>query len=120
MLLSLREPEGWYRSASDTISLTPDNAPPEIAPGMDAGRKLLPDRSQRDRFEDPTAMMGAFVGHTDTVCAEVSADRLFEWTPGDGWEPICESGRASQYAGSMRDTSCRVTRSPCGSESASV
>ena len=41
MLLSVRDPEEWYRSASNTIFLTFDNMPPEIAPWMDAVRKLL-------------------------------------------------------------------------------
>ncbi len=89
VLLSVRDPEDWYRSATNTIFLTFDNMPPEIAPWMDAMRKLLRDRFS-DRFDDPTAMMDAFVHHNDTVRAEIPADRLLEWTLGEGWEPICE------------------------------
>jgi Sulfotransferase domain len=89
VLLSVRDPEGWYRSASNTIFLAFDHTPPEIAPWMEAVRKLLHDRFS-DRFDDPTAMMDAFVRHNDNVRAKVPADRLLEWTPGDGWEPICE------------------------------
>ena len=43
-----------------------------------------------DRFDDQTAMIDAFVRHNDAVRAEVPAERLLEWAPGDGWEPICE------------------------------
>lgn len=89
VLLSVRDPEGWYRSASNTIFLAFDHTPPELAPWMEAVRKLLHDRFS-DRFDDPTAMMDAFVRHNDNVRAKVPADRLLEWTPGDGWEPICE------------------------------
>jgi sulfotransferase family protein len=89
VLLSVRDPESWYRSASNTIFLTFDNTPPEIAPWMDTVRKLLHDRFS-DRFDDPTSMMDAFTRHNDNVRARVPADRLLEWTPGDGWEPICE------------------------------
>jgi hypothetical protein len=89
VLLSVRDPEGWYRSASNTIFLTFDNAPPEAAPWMHAVRKLMRDRFS-DRFDDPTAMMDAFVRHNDAVRAEVPANRLLEWAPGDGWGPICE------------------------------
>jgi hypothetical protein len=89
VLLSVRDPEGWYRSASNTIFLTFDNMPAELAPWMDTVRKLLHDRFS-DRFDDPTAMMDAFERHNDAVRAGVPADRLLEWTPGDGWEPICE------------------------------
>ena len=89
VLLSVRDPESWYRSASNTIFLTFDNMPPEVGPWMDEVRKLLHDRFS-DRFDDPTAMMDAFVRHNDAVHAEVPAGRLLEWIPGDGWEPICE------------------------------
>ena len=89
VLLSLRDPDSWYRSASNTIFLAFDNLPPEIAPWFDAVRKLLHERFS-DQFEDPTAMMDAFVRHNERVRAEVPADRLLEWTAGDGWEPICE------------------------------
>ena len=89
MLLSVRDPEAWYRSASNTIFLTFDNMPPEVAPWMDAVRRLLRERFS-DRFEDPTAMMDAFVRHNDAVRTEVPASRLLEWNLGDGWDPICE------------------------------
>lgn len=89
VLLSVRDPEAWYRSASNTIFLTFDNIPPEVAPWMEALRGLLRDRFS-DRFDDPTAMMDAFVRHNEAVRAEVPAGRLLEWTPGDGWDPICE------------------------------
>lgn len=89
VLLSVRDPDDWYRSASNTIFLTFDNMPPEIAPWMDTVRKLLRNRFS-DRFDDPTAMMDAFTRHNDTVRAQVPANRLLEWTPGDGWESICE------------------------------
>ena len=89
VLLSVRDPEGWYRSASNTIFQTFDHMPPEVAPWLTSVRKLLHDRFS-DRFDDPTAMMDAFVRHNDAVRAGVPAARLLEWTPGDGWAPICE------------------------------
>ncbi len=89
VLLSVRDPEAWYRSASNTIFLTFDNMPPELAPWMDAVRELLHDRFS-DRFDDPTTMMDAFVRHNDAVRTEVSASRLLEWNLGDGWDPICD------------------------------
>ncbi len=89
VLLSVRDPESWYRSASNTIFLSFDRVPPEVKPWMDEVRKLLHDRFS-DRFDDPTAMMDAFERHNDAVRAGVPGERLLEWTPGDGWEPICE------------------------------
>lgn len=89
VLLSVRDPEGWYKSASNTIFLAFDRMPPEAKPWMDAVRRLMRDRFS-DRLEDPTAMMDAFVRHNDAVRKAIPASRLLEWRPGDGWEPICE------------------------------
>jgi len=89
VLLSVRDPEAWYRSASNTIFLAFDRMPPDAAPWMQSLRKLLRDRFC-DELDDPTAMMDAFVRHNDAVRAEVPASRLLEWRAGDGWDPICD------------------------------
>jgi sulfotransferase family protein len=89
VLLSVRDPEDWYRSASNTILLSFDRVPPDLAPWMLAMRELLRDRFS-DQFDDPTAMMEAYVRHNDAVRAAVPGSRLLEWNLGDGWEPICE------------------------------
>jgi hypothetical protein len=89
VLLSVRDPEVWYRSAANTIFLAFDQVPPELAPWMEAVRRLLRDRFS-DKFDDPTAMMDAFARHNDAVRAAVPAGRLLEWSPEDGWGPICE------------------------------
>jgi hypothetical protein len=89
VLLSVRDPEDWYRSASNTIFLAFDRVPPELGPWMLAVRQLLRDRFS-DRFDDPTAMMDAYARHNDAVRAGVPASRLLEWNLGDGWGPICE------------------------------
>lgn len=56
---------------------------------MQAILRLLQQRFD-DRLDDPAAMMDAFERHNAAVRAGVPADRLLEWNPGDGWEPICE------------------------------
>jgi len=89
VLLSVRSPESWYASASNTIFGVFDAAPPEMRPWFETVRKLLRDRFS-DKLDDPTAMMDAFVRHNDEVRTTIPAERLLEWTPSDGWEPICE------------------------------
>jgi|HubBroStandDraft_4_1064222.scaffolds.fasta_scaffold221103_2 hypothetical protein len=88
VLLSVRDPEAWYKSASNTIFLAFDHVPPELAPWMAAVRQLFRDRFS-DRLEDPAAMMDAYERHNDAVRAGVPASHLLEWTPSDGWDPIC-------------------------------
>ena len=89
VLLSVRDPESWYRSATNTIlhGFTHELEVPNE--WMESLRKLFHDRFSDD-FENPTAMMDAFERHNDAVRAAIPASRLLEWTPGDGWDPICE------------------------------
>lgn len=88
VLLSTRDAEGWYKSASNTIFLSFDRVPPELHPWMEAVRKGLHDRFSDD-FENKDAMIAAYERHNAEVRAEVPADRLIDWTPSDGWGPIC-------------------------------
>jgi hypothetical protein len=88
VLLSVRDPESWYMSASNTIFGVFDHAPPEMQPWFESMRRLLGQRFS-DQLDDPTAMMTAFERHNDAVRRAIPAERLLEWTPGDGWEPIC-------------------------------
>jgi hypothetical protein len=89
VLLSVRDPEDWYKSASNTIFLGFDQVPREFAPWMNAVRTLLRDRFS-DHFDDPTAMIAAYERHNEAVRSEVPPSQLLEWRPSDGWEPICE------------------------------
>src|SRR5438477_9515895 len=59
VLLSVRDPDDWYRSASNTIFQTFDNVPEEARPWMETVRKLLQDRFS-DQFDDKNAMIAAF------------------------------------------------------------
>ena len=88
VLLSVRDPESWYRSASNTIFQAFDKVPPELQPWMDSLRVLLHDRFS-DHFDDATAMMDAYERHNSSVRQAIPSTRLLEWTPEDGWDPIC-------------------------------
>jgi hypothetical protein len=89
VLLSVRDPESWYRSASNTIFLAFDHMPPELSPWLNSVREMMHDRFC-DEVDNPQAMMDAFERHNADVRREIPSARLLEWTPGDGWEPICE------------------------------
>ncbi|HLB20767.1 MAG TPA: sulfotransferase [Solirubrobacteraceae bacterium] len=89
VLLSTRDAEAWYRSASNTIFNVFDRPPPGREQWFEAVRKMFRQRFSDD-LHNPTAMMDAFERHNARVRAGVPAGRLLEWTPSDGWEPICE------------------------------
>ncbi len=89
VLLSVRDPQSWYQSASSTIFRVLANPPAEMAPWVDTMRRLLRERFS-DRLEDEGAMIDAFERHNDAVRAAIAPERLLEWSAAEGWEPICE------------------------------
>jgi hypothetical protein len=44
-----------------------------------------------ERWDDPDVAMAAYERHNAEVRAGVPPERLVEWRPGDGWEPLCEA-----------------------------
>jgi len=89
VILSVRDAESWYRSASNTVFQVYDNAPAVWSDWFDAMHRLLEERFSCD-FGDPDAMMAAFERHNEAVRRAIPPARLLEWTPSDGWDPICD------------------------------
>ena len=91
MLLSTRDANAWWESASKTIFEAMLREP---APGS-------PRNAQREMFlnimhsrftlnwDDADAAKAAYLRHNAQVRETVPADRLVEWRPGDDWEPLC-------------------------------
>ena len=94
ILLSTRDADGWYTSASNTIFLSMDSAPPEMQPWMQTVKRMLHDRFSDD-FENKDEMIAAYEAHNAAVRSEVPAERLIDWTPSDGWDPICAALKVS-------------------------
>jgi hypothetical protein len=88
VILSVRDPEVWYTSASNTIFLALDRAESQIGAWLASVRRLLGERFCID-FGDRDAMISAFERHNDDVRRRVPPAQLLEWAPQDGWEPIC-------------------------------
>ncbi|HEY2869388.1 MAG TPA: sulfotransferase [Gaiellales bacterium] len=90
VLLSQRTgAEEWWRSVETTIAValtrTPDD--PEIARIREMGRTLA--RRFCPEWPDPAAVQAAYDRHNADVRATIAPDRLVEWRPADGWEPLC-------------------------------
>jgi len=85
VLLSVREGESWYGSASETIFLDQDDDPPGFMPMWHAIRE--------SRFPvettDKAATIAAMEAHNAAVIADIPPERLLIWPTGAGWEPIC-------------------------------
>ena len=90
VLLSVRESaDAWWRSADRTIFEISRRGPDAGFPGFFEmvtdifGRRFTPKWSE----EEPAK--AAYEAHNQAVRDGVPAERLVEWQPGDGWEPLC-------------------------------
>jgi hypothetical protein len=107
VVLSVRDGRAWARSMHDTIwsvqhddaSLTHHLAMAQgfIDPGMRAYTELMADMIGRAELFGPTperydedALVTGMERHNEAVRAQVPAGQLLEWSPADGWEPLCE------------------------------
>jgi len=90
ILLSTRSsPEAWWTSANETIfEITRREAPPEMAEWAAMWSAIARSRFSGD-LDDSAAAIAAYERHNAEVRANAPSDRLVEWQPGDGWEPIC-------------------------------
>ena len=107
MLLSSREsPERWYQSMDRTVlegarriaASDPDEgalrgpwhdvATPEQARAASELWRAMFTGAFADSV-DPYDVIAAYERHLTEVRAAVPAHRLLEWTPGDGWQPLC-------------------------------
>ena len=92
VLLSVRDDAAtWWRSAERTIFEAMHRPrPPESVEWGDMVVDLFRTRFTGD-FLDGKAAMAAYERHNAEVRAGVAPERLVEWRPGDGWDPLCEA-----------------------------
>jgi hypothetical protein len=76
VLLSTREPDAWYRSASNTIFQPIAGAPPGLEQWFGTTIHKMFEERFSDDLENPTKMMEAFERHNAEVRAGIPADRL--------------------------------------------
>jgi hypothetical protein len=89
ILLSTRDSaESWWQSASETIFgvVTADRSGP-IATMVDAIFETRFTKAIHDR----EAAIAAYERHNENVRATAPRARLVEWTPKDGWGPLCKA-----------------------------
>ena len=95
VLLSARDTDSWWRSVSNTIFLVPQGDPPDdpvFARQVAMATDLLTMRFTAN-WLDETEAKHAYDAHNKAVRTAIAPDRLVEWPPGDGWEPICAALR---------------------------
>jgi hypothetical protein len=93
VLLSSRDTDGWWTSANNTIfQVVGRPAPPDpvARAQVPMASDMLKYRFTADWQQEAPAKR-AFDAHNADVRASVPKDRLVDWHPGDGWEPICRA-----------------------------
>jgi Sulfotransferase domain len=94
VLLSVRDPEAWYKSMIDTIyqpmkSPAPANAPELVRLQTEMARKAILSESFDNRFEDKAHTIEVFNRHTQEVRDAIDHARLLVFDVREGWAPLC-------------------------------
>jgi hypothetical protein len=87
VVLSVRDAEGWWRSASQTIFPASRSASGEWRDMVDA---IFAARFT-SALDDRAACIAAFERHNAEVRRGVPASRLVEWRAAEGWAPLCDA-----------------------------
>ena len=89
LLSTRRSADEWWTSASRTIFLgigqVGQENPEWHGMAMSMLERLTPD------WQDEDACKAAYERHNADVRASVPPDRLIDWQPQDGWEPLCRA-----------------------------
>jgi sulfotransferase family protein len=94
VVLSVRDTGEWWRSFSRTVRpvLLRHLEHPEAddARVIELGH-VTTIQHLTEHWADEKAAMAAYEAHNDEVRATVPADRLVQWSPADGWDPLCRA-----------------------------
>jgi sulfotransferase family protein len=90
VLLSVRDPESWWKSATDTIFKGINNTSRGLPPEWMAMIRAMFARYWSGDTFDHDAVTAALMENTARAKREVPPDRLLVWQASDGWEPICK------------------------------
>lgn len=88
ILHSVRDPEAWWESASQTIFSRLRAAPSDS--WTDMVEAVMAERFT-PALDDREAAIAAFERHNAEVRRSAPASRLLEWRAADGWEPLCKA-----------------------------
>ena len=87
VILTKREPEGWFKSTQATIF--PQDMPPDSDVAFDQMvRKVIGVRFD-GRMRDHDTCIREFNRHNAEVCERIPAERLLVYEVAQGWGPLC-------------------------------
>ena len=94
VVLTLRDPDSWYKSVSDTIHVRLTSVLPADAPESDRRHRAMATKivltdTFGGRFSDKEHAIEVFERHNAAVRESVDPSRLLVFRVKDGWEPLC-------------------------------
>jgi hypothetical protein len=94
VVLSLRDPEAWYKSMSETIyqpmkDAAPDHAPDLVRLQNEMVHKAILGETFDHRFEDKAHAIEVFQRHNQEVRDAIEPARLLVFDVREGWAPLC-------------------------------
>jgi hypothetical protein len=89
VILTVRDPDSWFESASSTV-LSHRSRAMLGAPGVKRFFEATVHRDFGDRSDDREFMTDYFRRWNEAVIAEVPPEKLLVFQAKDGWEPLCE------------------------------
>jgi hypothetical protein len=94
VLLSVRDPEAWYKSMTDTIYQAmkwpvTDGVPETMRLQNEMVRKGILADTFDNRFEDKAHAIEVFKRHNQEVRDTIDKARLLEFDVREGWAPLC-------------------------------
>ncbi|KAE8151324.1 P-loop containing nucleoside triphosphate hydrolase protein [Aspergillus avenaceus] len=92
VILTVRDPEDWYRSVGNTIHNWPMNDGSAWPEKMMASRKMaktIVKEGELKMYSNKEAMIEQYKTHIAYVCSTVPKDRLLVFESSQGWGPLC-------------------------------
>jgi hypothetical protein len=91
VILTVRDPDRWFQSFSDTIlhPLT-EPLPDHLAAWGKMVRKAIVDRIFEGQVEHRAQVIAAYQRHNERVKQTIPAERLLVYEVAEGWKPLCE------------------------------
>ena len=97
VILSVRDPDSWYKSVKDTIFNVVPNIPHWVQAIFPRSKKIAILIEEivwqgvfNGRFNDRQYAIDVYEKNTEAVMASVPSDRLLIHSAKEGWEPICK------------------------------
>ena len=93
VILTVRDPEQWYRSVSNTIAQALTEPFPEqpgpVREQRVMAKDIIMDRQLEGRFSDKARAIELFETHNEAVRNAIAPERLLVMQISEGWEPLC-------------------------------